>query len=149
MEKATILLENDLGVKLDIEKNPLSVVAYDFDGNVISGGGLDISFCTVTFVNNSGAVRAVSLYPACESGTVKTQGFTLLQAGETKVLTGLYEDVSGDGICQVYALTGSETPAALTASNAVNCVYDGTDNTYRTITISEAGESSITLTLTA
>ena len=57
-EKALIMLENDLGVKLVIEKDPLSVKVYDLDGNEISGGenGMIVNINEYTFDKTAGEI---------------------------------------------------------------------------------------------
>ena len=143
-EKALIMLENDLGVKLDIVKDPLSLTAYDLEGNVISGGGggAPLNPCHLTVINNTGNTTAVLGNFVISNGVLSSMMETL--ADSTPVEIDMYYQISGDDTFIEIGFVPGTTP---TASNEINCTFDYTDPTYPMILLTDTGESSLTITL--
>lgn len=147
-EKALVILENDLGVKLDIEKDPLSLTAYDLEGNVISGGGgVSLLTCDIKIINNTGTLAGGIYSPTIVDGTINTQNTNIAPfADGTEVIVRgyVYDDYSLPILMMKMATP--PVPATVAVSDAVNCTYDGTDPSNPYITVS-GPDASITLTL--
>lgn len=147
MEKALILLENELGIKLDIEKDPLSVTAYDLEGNEIGGGGGDnreYPCCLITFKNTKNTqVQIITLPTITDNGIFANDDDIVpffLNAGLERTL--LVPCVNVNGTPTVMNVVQDST---VTTSDLVNCIY--TSGTPAYITNTGSGDSSITITI--
>lgn len=133
MEKATIILENNLGVKLDIEKSPLSLTAYDFDGNVISGGGggVNVTHITAHIVNNTNSslgfgsvIETYSGYGCITEGYIFMSGESGTESISIPANSSydiLFAVMTGTGYIEVSSNTG-------TISDGVNIETDVIDD---------------------
>ena len=124
-EKATLYLENNKGMILDFTRSPQACDVYDFDGNLISGGG------------GGGNIK--------ECSVVLTTSQT-----ENSPRTYIYFEnmarVTGNGISNASIkgiADGPPNPATVSNINAVILAQDG-----QVVTIYEENGANITVTLT-
>ena len=149
MEKAIVNFD-DSALKLEYDATGPSAVVYDFEGNVISGGGgSSLLTCTITFINSTGASAAVSFNPNLIANKINTEGLPhMIAAGGELVLDAPYVYVSeSEGCITVYAFDSSMNALTMTASNEVNCEADFTDPEYPLVNTSADVNSSITITI--
>lgn len=153
-EKALILFENDLGVKLDIEKDPLSVIVYDLEGNEISGGSdIGITPCKITVINTLNVAAVVPYIYSVKDGAIAKSdqvSYVMVAPSGNVDIDAIYEYSGGDKLVTIYALdvsTVPPTPKTLTSSNAENCTFDADAAPYYYVYLTDNGDSSITLTI--
>lgn len=149
-EKALVILENDLGVKLDIEKDPLSLTAYDLEGNEIASGGgggpeLEFDLCTITLNNTKQTAVNYSTIPGLDGRAISFGNTPIsgtVNGNTDKVFTYPFISAGGE-TCIVVKFSAGQ---GVTIKDTVNCTCEKDGNDYW-ISPGTPGNSSLTLTL--